>query len=219
MQWEGGGEDRRDRKRNDGCQTARTSRGSYVKVVSHSSTNTCMVVAPRAGQSQRGESTSCRFPSCYHPTPVTSPPPAPSSRSASPGCILTAATPSLPPRRCLTPLPPRPPPRQPGVTPLRPPPSPRYHTCHTLPLPRHFSGLALCSRVRYRHPFLLTACACRLCMQLAVVLPVFSWVSGGFSLSMQSEVWRGARVLSSTGSVAWSQDESSLRTRPLTLCP
>jgi len=63
----GGGEDRRDRKRNGGCQTARTPRGSYVEVVSHGSTNTSMVVARTAGQSQRGESTSGPIKRTYEP--------------------------------------------------------------------------------------------------------------------------------------------------------
>jgi len=46
----GGGEDRRDGKRNGGCQTARTPRGSYVEVVSHGLTN--IVVPPKSGESR-----------------------------------------------------------------------------------------------------------------------------------------------------------------------
>ncbi|OSX73992.1 hypothetical protein BU14_0315s0002 [Porphyra umbilicalis] len=55
-------------------------------------------------------------------------------------------------------------------------------------------------------------------MQLAVVLHVFSWVSWAFSLSMHSEAGGGRGFCPRLVQVR-GQDELSLRTRPLTLCP
>ena len=132
-------------------------------------------------------SLSSRLPThpCHLPTSIT---------------ITPLCLPPLPPYRChsaaASPPLPHPVASSPATAPAgrhpTPPSSPPcHHTCYTLPLPRHPLGLALPSRVRSRHPFLLTACACSLCMQLAVVLHVFSWVSWGFTLSMHSEAGGG----------------------------